>query len=73
MEAVSINVKILMVATFVNAVMGFSWMAMGKLVQVNVKLKISRNSDYNYYYRIEHSGDWFSGKTNELYQTLINN
>ena len=73
MEAVNINVKILMVATFVNAVMGFSWMAMGKLVQVNVKLRVRRNSDYNYYYRIEHSGDWFSGKTNELYQTLINN
>ena len=73
MEAVNINVKILMVATFVNAVMGFSWMAMGKLVQVNVKLRVRRNSDYNYYYRIEHSGDWFSGKANELYQTLINN
>ena len=73
MEAVSINVKILMVATFVNAVTGFSWMAMGKLVQVNVKLKVSRKCDYNYYYRIEHSGDWFSGKTNKLYQTLINN
>ena len=40
MEAVSINVKILMVATFVNAVTGFSRMAMGKLVQVNVKLKL---------------------------------
>ena len=62
-----------MVATFVNAVMGFSWMAMGKLVQVNVKLRVRRNSDYNYYYRIEHSGDWFSGKANKLYQTLINN
>ena len=40
MEAVNIIVKILMVATFVNAVMGFSWMAMGKLVQVNIKLRI---------------------------------
>ena len=40
MEAVNINVKILMVATFVNVMRDFSWMAMGKLVQVNMKLRI---------------------------------
>ena len=39
MEAVNINAKILMVATFVIATKAFSWMGTGKLAQVNMKLK----------------------------------
>ena len=39
MEPVNINAKILMGATFVTATKVFSWMATGKLAQVNMKLK----------------------------------
>ena len=39
MEAVNMSAKILMVALFVIATKAFSWMAMEKLAQVNMKLK----------------------------------